>query len=46
MTIAVHGRDSILVPHGLSLIAAHGHNDGALTAANIAFQMEICGQVT
>jgi hypothetical protein len=35
-----HGRDSILVPDGLSLVAYHGHNDGALTAAHVAFQME------
>jgi hypothetical protein len=27
-----HSRDSILVPDGLSLVADHGHNDGALTA--------------
>jgi hypothetical protein len=28
-----HGRDSILVAGGLSLVTDHGHNDGALTAA-------------
>ena len=27
-----HGRDSILVPDGLSLVPDHGHNGGALTA--------------
>jgi hypothetical protein len=34
-----HGRDSILVASGLSLVADHGHNDGALTASNVAFEM-------
>ena len=35
-----HGRDSILVPDGLSLVADHGHHDGALTAAHVAFEMK------
>jgi len=35
-----HGRDSILVPDGLSLVADHGHNDDALTAAHVAFKMK------
>src|SRR6266496_3464974 len=35
-----HGRDSILVVGGLSLVTDHGHNDGALTPAHIAFQMK------
>src|ERR1700675_3827161 len=35
-----HGRDSILVPDGLSLVADHGHNDGALPPTHVAFEMK------
>jgi len=35
-----HGRGSILVPDGLSLVADHGHNDGALPPTHVAFEME------
>ena len=35
-----HGRDSILVPDGFSLVPDHGHNDSALVPAHVAFQME------
>src|SRR5579871_1451333 len=33
-----HGRNSILVLGGLSLVPDHRHNDGALTLAHIAFR--------
>ena len=36
-----HGRDSILVPDGLSLVADHGHNDSALARPRMAhFEMK------
>ena|SRR6516164_7277453 len=35
-----HGRDSILVPGGLSLITGHSHNYRAVASPHVAFEMK------